>query len=56
MSPDVRILFMSGYTAAAVENDGRFGQGTGLLQKPFTPDALGAAVRHELDNPPPSPS
>jgi DNA-binding response OmpR family regulator len=48
-APEVGVLYMSGYTEAALENHGRFRHGEGLLEKPFTPETLGAAVRRELD-------
>jgi CheY-like chemotaxis protein len=47
--PEMKLIFMSGYTdAAAIEN--RFVQpGSVFLQKPFSPDALRAKVRELLD-------
>jgi two-component system cell cycle sensor histidine kinase/response regulator CckA len=47
----VRVLFMSGYTAAALDHRGTIGQGDRLLEKPFTPAGLGRAVRRALDEP-----
>ncbi|HET8654130.1 MAG TPA: ATP-binding protein [Longimicrobiaceae bacterium] len=44
---DLRVLFMSGYTAAALEHYG-FEPGTAFLDKPFTPDSLSSAVREVL--------
>ena len=44
--PDLRVLFMSGYTS-----EGMFEAGAPLLQKPFTLDGLARAVREALDAP-----
>jgi two-component system, cell cycle sensor histidine kinase and response regulator CckA len=38
------ILYMSGYTEAAVSRDGMLAAGSAFLEKPFTPDALLSAV------------
>ena len=47
--PDVRVLFMSGYSEVAM-NLGDFDGGRStLLSKPFTPDVLAARVREALD-------
>jgi DNA-binding response OmpR family regulator len=46
--PNVEVLFMSGYTADAMEHHGGFQQGAALLQKPFRPDELARAVRAAL--------
>jgi two-component system, cell cycle sensor histidine kinase and response regulator CckA len=48
MAPDVGVLYMSGYTAAALESHGRRADGQILLQKPFAPTTLGEAVRSAL--------
>ena len=45
--PDTKVLFMSGYTADTVLRDGP-AEGD-FLQKPFTPQVLGARVREVLD-------
>jgi PAS domain S-box-containing protein len=47
--PDMRTLFMSGYTDEAVVHHGVLAGVTALLQKPFTPGALAAKVREVLD-------
>ena len=47
--PGVRIVFMSGYTDAAVEAKNLGMPGAVLLTKPFDPDVLGRAVRSVLD-------
>jgi DNA-binding response OmpR family regulator len=43
------ILYMSGYTEAAVSCEGRLSAGSAFLEKPFTPDALLAAVAGAFD-------
>ena len=43
------ILYMSGYTEAAVARDGRLSAGSAFLEKPFTPDALLSAVASAFD-------
>jgi PAS domain S-box-containing protein len=49
--PDMRVLFMSGYTDTAIVRHGVLEVGTAFLSKPFTPDALAAKVREVLDAP-----
>jgi PAS domain S-box-containing protein len=46
--PDVPILFMSGYTGTEIERRGLVLDHATLIQKPFTPDALAAAVHRVL--------
>jgi CheY-like chemotaxis protein len=46
--PQLRVLFMSGYTEDMVVTRGVLAGQMALLQKPFTPDSLLAAVRAAL--------
>ena len=49
--PEMRILFLSGYTGDRVERPGVLQSGRAFLQKPFTPDTLLRHVRGLLDQP-----
>ena len=46
--PDLKVLFMSGYTDGAIVQHGVLEPGTHFLQKPFTPDGLGRKLREVL--------
>jgi two-component system, cell cycle sensor histidine kinase and response regulator CckA len=46
--PGLKVLFMSGYTDAAIVQHGVLEPGTHFLQKPFTPDGLSRKVREAL--------
>ena len=47
--PRMRVLYMSGYTDAAIAQQGILPPGTAFLSKPFTPDVLARKVREVLD-------
>jgi two-component system, cell cycle sensor histidine kinase and response regulator CckA len=49
--PDVRILFMSGYTDHAAFSVGMLDDKLRFIQKPFSPTALARKVREVLDEP-----
>jgi PAS domain S-box-containing protein len=50
--PQLRFLFMSGYTELSVAEDGGLTRGAAFLAKPFTPGALLRKVRGVLDGSP----
>jgi two-component system cell cycle sensor histidine kinase/response regulator CckA len=50
LRPEMKILYMSGYTDDAIVNHGVPGSGAGLIQKPFSQDALARKV-HALLHP-----
>jgi two-component system cell cycle sensor histidine kinase/response regulator CckA len=49
--PDVKVLYMSGYTDDVIVHHGVLEPGIALLQKPFTPGGLARKVREVLDRP-----
>jgi signal transduction histidine kinase/CheY-like chemotaxis protein len=51
LQPDLRVLFMSGYTDDTVLRSGILASGVNFLQKPFSPTQLARAVRDVLDRP-----
>jgi PAS domain S-box-containing protein len=50
--PDVRVLYMSGYTENAIGHDGMLDAGINLLQKPFSLPSLKDRIREILDSEP----
>jgi two-component system cell cycle sensor histidine kinase/response regulator CckA len=47
--PDMRVLYLSGYSEEAIERQGQLTEGIDLLPKPFTPGVLTAKIREILD-------
>jgi signal transduction histidine kinase len=47
--PDMKVLFMTGYSRNAIVHQGRLDPGVSLIQKPVTSEHLAAAVRKLLD-------
>jgi PAS domain S-box-containing protein len=52
LRPDMKVLFMSGYTGDAIVDRGILGEDENFIQKPFTPNALAQKVREVLDKSP----
>ena len=50
-APQIRVLYMSGYTDNVIAQGGVLEAGVSFLQKPFSPRALAAKVREVLDAP-----
>jgi FixJ family two-component response regulator len=48
--PNLKTLFMSGYTDEAIAQHGVLNSGVAFLQKPFSPMTLAAKIRSILDN------
>ena len=51
LRPEMRTLFLSGYTEELVGSKGGLRATDGFLSKPFTPDALARKVRELVDEP-----
>ena len=52
-APDLRVLFISGYTDERTFRDGVLAEGNAFLPKPFSKNTLGRKVREILDSPRP---
>jgi len=48
--PDLKVLFMSGYTGDVVARQGVLAEGINFMQKPFSKETLATKVRHVLDS------
>ena len=51
LRPEMKVLFMSGYTDAATAHEGMLEEGIALLRKPFALSTLRAKVREKLSSP-----
>jgi PAS domain S-box-containing protein len=49
LRPEIKTLYMSGYTDDAIVHHGVLDPGIAYIQKPFTPEALASKVREILD-------
>jgi CheY-like chemotaxis protein len=49
LHPDIKVLFMSGYTDAAVASTGIMESGAAFIEKPFSPDKLTRKIREILE-------
>jgi len=49
LQPGLKVLYMSGYTDSAIADHGVLDEGTNLLHKPFSEEALMQKVREVLD-------
>jgi two-component system, cell cycle sensor histidine kinase and response regulator CckA len=47
--PEMKVLYISGYSDESVLRNGMVGPGTAFLSKPFAPDAFLHKVRELLD-------
>jgi two-component system, cell cycle sensor histidine kinase and response regulator CckA len=48
--PDIKVLFMSGYTASVIEHHGVLKEGINFIQKPFTKKELAEKMREVFEN------
>ena len=49
LRPDIKVLYMSGYTDDAMVHHGVLSQDMPFIQKPFSPVALRKKIREVLD-------
>ena len=52
VKPELKVLYMSGYTENAIAHHGVLDEGTNFIQKPFRPNELAQKVREVLNEPP----
>jgi CheY-like chemotaxis protein len=50
LRPEMRILYVSGYSEEAITRQGQLTENIELLAKPFTPGVLTAKIRQLLDH------
>jgi FixJ family two-component response regulator len=50
LRPEMKVLYMSGYTDDAIVRHGVLDADTPFLQKPFAPDTLARKARQVLDS------
>jgi YesN/AraC family two-component response regulator len=48
--PNLRVLYMSGYTDNAIVRNGMLGESAAFLQKPFTPEELLRKLRQVVES------
>ena len=54
LRPEMKVLYMSGYTDSAIVTDGELEANIAYLPKPWLPEALARRVREVLDDKKPS--
>jgi CheY-like chemotaxis protein len=51
LRPEMKVLYMSGYTDYTIAHQGVLDEGVNYIQKPFAPNTLARKVREVLDKP-----